>query len=227
MNYKVNKISSIEEFISSYWNYYLTIEKEFLNTEYYLAIDSLNSTAYSVAYMKLLLEIGSEVDVVCKQLCSLLDCKFDANDSNIDDYLRIIDFNLPNFRSEEILIKARRITPWLNMFEKKIDKVKIQSIIWWNVYTGVKHHRSDSVSGGVKNYTLANQENIIHALASLYQVEMYYLREIIKKNELDNQNTQLKPIIGSTLFALKSMTPFFERQLYSEYYFDQIRIRMM
>ena len=74
--------------------------------------------------MKLLLEIGSEVDVVCKQLCSLLDCKFNANKSNISKYLQVIDQNLPNFRSEEILIKARRITPWLNIFEKKIGLYK-------------------------------------------------------------------------------------------------------
>lgn len=227
MNSQVNKISSIEEFVSLYWNYYMTIEKEFLNTEYFLAIDSLNSTAYSVAYMKLLLEIGSEVDVVCKQLCDLLDCNFDVNNSNIYKYLSIIDDNLHGFRHDEVLIKNEIIVPWLNLFEKFQDKVQRETITWWDVYNGVKHHRNDNMSDDAKSYTLANQENVIHALAGLYQVELYYLREIIKRNELNNQIIQVNPIIGSTLFYLKRMAPFFERQLYSEYDFDQIRIKMM
>ena len=49
----VNSISSVEEFEKIYWDYYQTLEKEFLSTENFLAIDEINENAYSIAYMNL------------------------------------------------------------------------------------------------------------------------------------------------------------------------------
>lgn len=71
-----NKIDNMifnmqEEYIERYWKYYLVLEKDFLSTESYLAIDKDNSEGYSDIFMKLLNAICSEVDVVFKYLCKL------------------------------------------------------------------------------------------------------------------------------------------------------------
>lgn len=55
---------SEEEFVNLYWKQYIMIEKEFRQTTKYVALDSINFKTYSDAYIKLLLQIGSEVDIV-------------------------------------------------------------------------------------------------------------------------------------------------------------------
>ena len=59
-----------------FWTHYIMLEKEFMTTILYVRIDKDNSNTYSDAYIKLLLQIGSEIDVVAKETCKLLNPKF-------------------------------------------------------------------------------------------------------------------------------------------------------
>ena len=59
-----------EEFINMYWSQYILLEKEFVSTLHFLTLDSSNESAFSQAYSKLILELGSEIDVVFKQYCN-------------------------------------------------------------------------------------------------------------------------------------------------------------
>ena len=52
------------EFVNLYWKQYIMLEKEFRKTVKYVALDSINFETYSDAYVKLLIQIGSEVDIV-------------------------------------------------------------------------------------------------------------------------------------------------------------------
>lgn len=222
----VNSISSVEEFEKIYWDYYQTLEKEFLSTENFLAIDEINENAYSIAYMKLLLEIGSEVDILSKQLCSIIDCNFNTEQSKMPTYCRTIDRMLPNFRNDSVIIRRKReFTPWLKVFEHCGNRNAEYS--WWQIYNGVKHNRNACEYGSLPTYKMSNQQNVLFALGALFQLEMYYLREVIKLYQLDNQTYPLQPIVSSSLFTLKSMSLYFERQTYSEYLFDDIRVRMI
>lgn len=220
-----NSIASIEEFEKTYWNYYLSLEKEFLSTENFLAIDKNNKNAYSIAYMKLLLEIGSEIDVLSKQICSMIDCNFNSKEADMQIYCKTIELRLPKFKDDMVFIRQEPISPWRKLF--KSYKTKKGSYSWWQIYNGVKHNRNACEYGNLPTYKIANQQNILFALGALFQLEMYCLREIIKSYQLDNQICQLQPIVSSSLFKLKSMSLFFDRQTYSEYLFDDIRIRMI
>jgi hypothetical protein len=51
------------------WYYFLSIEKDFVPTIDFVHLSSVNAKAYSNEYAKLLLLIGSEVDVIAKRLC--------------------------------------------------------------------------------------------------------------------------------------------------------------
>ncbi len=51
-------------------NYYILLEKEFAETLEYITLDADNYNVYSARYIKLLLQIGSEIDINAKLLCS-------------------------------------------------------------------------------------------------------------------------------------------------------------
>lgn len=55
-----------DDFINNYWSQYRLLEKEYLNTLQFITLDEDNDNAFSQAYIKLILELGSEIDVVFK-----------------------------------------------------------------------------------------------------------------------------------------------------------------
>ena len=59
-------LSNKTDFYKHYWNYYLSIERSFLATEPYIAINQKNFNAFSVEFIKLYQIICSEVDVTAK-----------------------------------------------------------------------------------------------------------------------------------------------------------------
>lgn len=61
-----------DEFTNRYWRQYLMIEKKFKTTVKYVAVDHENFSIYSDVYAKLLLQIGSEVDVVAREFLLIL-----------------------------------------------------------------------------------------------------------------------------------------------------------
>ena len=62
-----------EEFISKVWGYYIILENDFINTFQYVEPVDDNNLTYSKEYSKLLLSICSEVDILCKELCKLIE----------------------------------------------------------------------------------------------------------------------------------------------------------
>jgi hypothetical protein len=86
-----------------HWNYFLAIEKDLENVSRYIEFCENNLPTYSIALTHILLSASSEVDVIMKQLCSLVD-KTTATD-NIDQYRSVIKKNLISFIEEEISIE--------------------------------------------------------------------------------------------------------------------------
>lgn len=62
--------------INLYWNQYISIEKEFAETVNYVALAEDNYRTYSDAYIKIMLQLGSEVDIALKLYCQILDKQF-------------------------------------------------------------------------------------------------------------------------------------------------------
>lgn len=183
-----------KEFLEFYWRQYLLLEKEFNSTTKYVAIDDINRLTYSDAYLKLMLQIGSEIDVVAKKVC--FEIVSTGKPNKINQYQSIILNRYPEFSKVAVFVKknSNLIIPW-DCWDK-------ESPIWWKAYNSIKHNRND-VNKIVKceikeNYKLANQINVLSSLAALYQMEQYLYLSVDHRNGIET------PLPGSRLFILKN-----------------------
>lgn len=169
------------EFYEKYWKYYLSLEKEFFDLSYYVSIDlKKNGETYSLAYLKLLLAVGSEFDVVCKKICKLLDEKIDEDKCGIDDYKKVFKEQLGQLYKYDVLIIE--INEPITEPLKKMDTQYLPD--FWNFYNKVKHHRTDN-----DNIKKANQRTVLTALSSLYIVERIFA--FINATNLSNDSVLL------------------------------------
>ena len=72
-----------DEFYKLYWRQYQLLEKEVLDTDAYVTIDGKNSAAFSAQYVKLFLNLCSEIDTLAEQLREMIaerheDCDIDT-----------------------------------------------------------------------------------------------------------------------------------------------------
>lgn len=148
--------------------------------------------------MKLLLEIGSEVDVIFKQYCGLIDPGF--NGDKMDNYRLCISSVDPSFFTQEVSVNDNMliIKPWNNINPINGD---ITSPHWWKAYNSCKHDRTGTqIINGKSDrcYKLANLEYTMTALAGLYQLQLFSYR-ILAINE---GKKVLIPLAGSRFFKL-------------------------
>ena len=178
-------IVSRDEFLQRYWDYYLILEKDFLETERYLTIDELNFNAFSNEYIKQYQTICSEIDVIAKSFCKELDSTFAG--SKIDSYCKVILDNNTDFANGIVNVRNRniKIIPWQNwacsVTQRDDGTTKISAINpdWWKKYNKIKHNRTTINSETqLPYYKLANQKNTLYALAALFQLELYYYRTL-------------------------------------------------
>lgn len=160
-----------EEFIDMYWSQYILLEKEFISTLHFVTLDSGNENAFSQAYSKLILELGSEIDVVFKQYCNILDAGFKGR--SIGKYRECINANNPDFITQDV--KERTTgnvhNPWIAWNDSTLD-----APFWWTAYNKIKHSRTSvgEIDGKKQEYyKFANQKYTLLALAGLYQILVY------------------------------------------------------
>lgn len=186
-----------DKFCETFWVHYISLEKEFTNTFRFVTLDANNYTTFSEAYFKLLLQIGSEVDVVLKLYCELLDSSF--NGDKIGDYRTCIKNNKQIFFNQEVIVYEDKLT--LNPWENFDTSGNLCSPFWWTAYNKCKHNRTDigSINGIAQEYfKFANLEYTLNALAGLYQIILYSYK-ILAISE--NKNVVI-PMPGSRLFKL-------------------------
>jgi hypothetical protein len=147
------------------WFYFLSIEKDFVQTLDFVHLHPANAKTFSNEYAKLLLLIGSEVDVVAKMLCRKIAPDKKAGD--IDDYRSIIMAQFAGMNTVEIEIPKfnMKVQPWL-IWDPKIAK----SPDWWRAYNNVKHERD-------KCFPDANQVNTLYALCGLLSLLLYFYKD--------------------------------------------------
>ncbi|MBR2828031.1 MAG: hypothetical protein IKE70_02215 [Bacilli bacterium] len=155
-----------KDFILNYWKNYILIEKEFMESINFIEIDKINYKTYSSFYVKILLQIGSEVDIVFKKYCKMKDNNF--NGIKMDTYRDFILKKDSLFINEYSMIINTNIKryPWKAFGNKKTPN-------WWKIYNGVKHRRTDKLKIGttkMEAYKFANLETILDALCGLYQL---------------------------------------------------------
>jgi len=145
-----------------HWNYFLAIEKDLENLSRYIEFADANLATYSIELTHILLSASSEVDVIMKQLCLLIDPTQATN--NVNDYKNVIQTQLGTFINEEICIDRFGLSykPWDNWNG-------IQNPGWWRSYNNVKHQRNT-------HFNEANLQNTINAVGALLLTVVYYYK---------------------------------------------------
>ena len=155
---------------SVYWNYFLALENDLEQIARYIEFAKKNFKTYSIELAHLLLTASSEVDVVTKALCKIINSK--ARTKNIDDYKKIIKKQLPDMIKEKVFIPRYGLTlsPWKNW-------IKEDNPDWWQSYNYVKHERSS-------HFEKANLENVLNAMAGLLVTVFYFYQQECASNAI-------------------------------------------
>lgn len=147
------------------WHYFLNLEQDFLKTIEYVEFDKQNALSFSNEYAKILLLVGSEIDVTAKLVCG----KFAQGQKaeNIIDYRVAITSTFKDIHTISVDISRYNLSiqPWTN-WDPKIAK----SPGWWQAYNNVKHDRENC-------FREANQENTIYALCGLFTLLLYLFKD--------------------------------------------------
>jgi len=150
----------IEKQSPKYWNYFLALEADVVNLSRYIEFTKDNFDAYSMEMAKIILSAASEVDVIAKQLCKILDNN--KKPRTIGGYKNILTENINDFSETKVVINryGLELTPWINWKGKRNPN-------WWSDYNKIKHHRHDY-------FKRANLSNVLNAMAGLFVLVMFF-----------------------------------------------------
>ena len=196
---------SLKLFLKSYWEYYLELEEQLLETKRFVAFDKMNKKSFSIEYLKLYQAVCSEIDVVGKEIAVSInpDFKID-NRTNVKKWGYEVQ---QKFKLKDYVIlfdEREQLQPFINWeYEKytvrmkkgeKRQELRIkdskESITWWRNYNNIKHRRIGLVEG-TNNFQLANQQNLILAFSALFLLETVYIDELKKGETAEFQKSSL------------------------------------
>lgn len=188
-------MSILDTFLNVYWDQYIMLEKEFYHTLHYVSLSEDNYNTYSSAFIKIILQIGSEVDIALKYYCKLLNDSFDGD--KIYKYRLFLQKNDPDFCAQKIqcLDSGIILEPWTKWMTSS------EQPCWWTVYNKIKHCRDQL--GTIENetktyYKFANLKYALQGLSALYQTLIYSYYRHAK----DEGETIITPLPGSRMFKL-------------------------
>lgn len=143
------------------WNYFLSLERDFIRTLDVVELDQANARAFGNEYAKLLLLIGSETDVVAKMLIAQSNPQASAN--NMHDYQAALTAAFQGIDTVAVDVPRyqRTIQPWQSWGTGPNSPPS-----WWSAYNKVKHERDT-------HFKLANQDNALTSLCGLLSLLLY------------------------------------------------------
>ena len=164
-----------------HWRYFLALEEELLGLARYVELSEDNFSTYSIELASLLLNAGSEVDVVAKQICKKI--KKDSKAKNIGHYANQIGAALPVVGKFKLTLPryGLALQPWVNWSANPR-----KSPFWWKSYNNVKHQRHT-------HYGEANLSNALNALGGLYVLVLYLYEDLAKQGKLSPNPTLFRP----------------------------------
>lgn len=194
-------------FIRHHWKYYLSLENQVINTFQFSSLDKVNDSNFSFEYLKLIQIICSEIDVLCKSFCNFLG---NSETDTIAKYAATITVKHTNIKTTTVYCKENPdniyepFTLWEYTFSTNVNGVQRVNGTppkWWTIYNKLKHDRMSTNSlYNKENYKLANQNNVMNALAGLFLLEMFYYKDLAENENPNNPNIPGQP---SILFELK------------------------
>jgi hypothetical protein len=149
-----------------HWNYFLALEKDLQTVSRYIELCPANFTVFSIELAHLLFAAASEVDVLAKILCEMLEPGCDPQ--NILDYQSIITRNVPALANERVFVSRYGLTfePWDNWLVPRMPP------FWWTSYNHVKHKRNEC-------FHEATLENALRSMGGLLVLLFYTHRQIL------------------------------------------------
>jgi hypothetical protein len=147
-----------------HWNYFLSLESDFVNFSRYIEFCSENYEAYSIEAGRLIMAATQECDVLLKQLCV-------NGASSEGDYRIEIPSLYQNFTSHRVSIPSFNIsfTPFQSWANSPSETPK-----WWTANNKFKHQRHEK-------FELASLENALNAISALLLCNIYFYH---KENQL-------------------------------------------
>lgn len=191
---------NLETFIKQYWNYYLDLERQLLDTKYYVEFGKQNNKTFSIEYLKLLQICCSEIDVVAKTIAYFFDSNFDYKKSNIQKWGFAIHNIFCDIELKTVLFNQDySLTPWkkweYEQFKDINQKLRYrlkkgkETPKWWTAYNSVKHARTSRYIGEETNFSRANLENVVLSLSALYILEKWFIQYLL---EQENNNISIE-----------------------------------
>ncbi len=164
-----------------FWEYYLDLERQFIDFLHFVPYLDGNETVYSYRLANLLLAIGAHIDSALKEICKYPEFskkypkiieKIGKNKATILDYYPIAEEYCISERKVGFkrLSKPETITPFEYYIIINNDK---KTPYWWTVYNEVKHKFSH-------NFQKANLINVKNILAGAFLINVIH-KPAIKK----------------------------------------------
>ena len=171
-----------KESIGHYWNYAELLNEQLGKTANYVEPTKDNYDTYSMSYTNILLSACSEIEVVSKLICQIIDPDVDYLSPEIPDKsgTKMIPNNITMKKLSTTLLKrfphiyqakAEIITKHEMIYPFECWKDPTDKLPWWTSYNMVKHFRYDFYN----NATLKNTLNSVAALIILNS----YLYELV------------------------------------------------
>lgn len=193
-----------DEFCKCHWEYYLVLEKDFLEIERYVAFDlgdnflysgnlvtdKGNSECFSNEFIKQYQAICSEVDVILKSICKEMNPNSIAND--MEKYSDEVLNTWAAIVQQKVKMKDIELQPFLNWTMQP----QYKSPDWWTPYNKVKHNR-------LANYKKANLKNTINALAGLYILEQYFVKYIGDRDNVEDVPNDISKLFEMVNYITK------------------------
>ena len=148
---------------NEHWRYFLTLEEDIEKTTRFVEPDPANFGTYSAEFVRLILSICSEVDVVAKVLCARIDPTRTVKD--MDDYRPVITTKYPQLHRSKVSVDRFALT-----FEPWKEWGSGVNPAWWRDHQKVKHERH-------QHFALADLDRCLNAAAGLFCLVLYLHHE--------------------------------------------------
>jgi hypothetical protein len=154
-----------------HWNYFIALEDDMAQVSRYIEFCKPNLGVFSIELAHLLLSAASEVDVMAKCLCALVDPN--AAPSKINLYREVLmqavnDAKIADLTAIRVAVPRYGIDfrPWENWAIGKTPD-------WWLSYNHVKHKRDE-------HFHEATLQHALNALGALFILNYLYYRIELK-----------------------------------------------
>lgn len=184
-----------------YWQVYLNLEKEVLELADTIYINDAQQEVFSMRIADLLIRTVIEIEAIAKELYLTNGGAVVPDEDMYFDTVCMAYLNgLWNLDKKVVQVVSPNI-----YFEKEDNKVLhplhkahkrgTSSADWNKAYQAVKHNR-------VKELAKGSIKNLLHGLAALLVLNLYY-RDEIYTSLSDQDKTNINSSFGSKLFAVK------------------------